>query len=105
MLKTTFEFAAAHPIALWVIAAFCALAMQVGIDLFMGEKAEYFNAAGVFAAWGGVLSGADPLTHHFLVGQERLGVWALPAGTALLVAQPFAIGGVLALTLRLILRN
>lgn len=93
-----------HPWMLWLALSLLALAIQVAIDVVMGDAAEYFNAARVFAAWRELLAGRDPLAVSFLAGQLRLGALALPLGTAILFVQPLVYGGLLFLGIRLLHR-
>lgn len=101
MLKAVFEIFADHPWVMLLILAAIALAAQVAIDAAMGDVAEYFNAARVFAAWGELLAGRDPSNIKFMMGQQHLGVLALPAGTLVLLVQPMLYGGILVVLGRL----
>lgn len=97
MFRPALAVFSSHPLTVWLTLALAALAIQVAIDMAMGDAAEYFNAFEVLLAWAELLLGRDPLGRQFLMGQARLGAWALPAGTALLIAQPLGIGGVILL--------
>jgi hypothetical protein len=66
-----------------------AIAVMIGVDTVLGDSAEYFNAASLLEAWGGVLSGHGVNGETFLVGQERLGdALSLGIGSTLLVVEP-----------------
>ncbi len=104
MLRNLVNLASSHPVAMLLALSLMALAIQVLVDLVLGDTAEYFNAARVFMAWKELLSGGDPQAISFLAGQEKLGPMALPAGTAILFLQPILYGGLIFLGIRLVQR-
>ena len=69
------------------------IATVVGIDLLLGEKAEFYNAAATLQQLGHVASfGVIPEAKwQYIAGQERLGKWALPISTAITLGVPFAV--------------
>lgn len=63
------------------------MTVVVGVDVVLGERAEYFDAASLLRAWVGVLTGHGTSGQVFLLGQERIGQGpALVVGSVLLVA-------------------
>jgi len=102
MLRSIINLTHSHPWTSLLVLAFVALAIQIVIDAAMGDTAEYFNAARVFVAWREVFAGRDPLGVSFLAGQEKLGGFALPIGTVILLVQPAIYGGLIFLAVRLV---
>jgi len=104
MLRAVGQFLLDSPLTAWLILAAIALGVQLAVDARMGEVAEYFNAWGVLEAIGEWLAGRDPLAVHFLMGQQRMGALALPAGIAILFVQPLVYGGIAMVLVRFVAR-
>lgn len=102
MMRELVGLTYSHPWATLLTLALLALAIQVTIDVAMGDHAEYFNAARVFVAWKELLAGGNPLDIAFLKGQEQMGGMALPVATAILFIQPIIYGGAILLLIRLL---
>ena len=74
-----------------VVAALLPLAIiaQIAIDVWLGDQAEYYNAANFLSSVASTVTGSDEASTQFLVGQEQLGSpLAHAIGGVLLVAVP-----------------
>jgi len=72
-------------------AVFC-LAVQMGIDVWLGATAEFFNAWNVVLAACALLFGASADGLAFIYGQDELGRWAVPVALVVMLVQPLVYG-------------
>lgn len=71
-----------------IILALLFLTLQVGVDAYMGDAAEYFNAWYVVLAFVEIFSQSNGAPLNFIAGQAELGLTALPIALAVLIVLP-----------------
>ena len=79
-----------------------ALTIQLVIDRWLGEVAEYFNTWHTLLTLSMWLADENPLDLHFLMGQEALGPFALPAALGIMISQPLINGWIIVAIVRLV---
>ncbi len=95
-----FTLCTEKPVRAVILTSCFALFVQLLVDAYLGDIAEYFNAWYVLLAikeW----SIGEVFTHiPFLAGQQKLGSWALPAGLFILIFEPMIYGSLVVATAR-----
>jgi len=62
--------------------------MQIGVDAYMGDAAEYFNAWYVVLTCVEIFTEGNGTQLNFIMRQAELGLAALPIALAILIALP-----------------
>ncbi len=73
--------------AVFLTGLFC-LSVQIGVDAYLGDIAEYFNAWYVILTLWAELIGAGQLSLTYIIGQGSIGRWALPVALIILILEP-----------------
>lgn len=100
MFHTYMNFCNQHLLKAILYTSLFAMMMQIVVDAYLGPVAEYFNAWYVLRAFAASLTGASPLSFPFLMGQEALGLMALPAATVILILEPMLYGSMIVFFVR-----